>query len=64
MITRGEMCGGGGLECTQTHTHTHTHTIYKIDNPQDLLYSTGNSTEYSVITYTEKNLKKNECMYN
>ena len=59
MITRGEMCGGGGLECAQIQTHTHTQTIYKIDNQQDLLYSTGNSTEYSVITYAEKNLKKN-----
>ncbi len=25
---------------------------------KDLLYSTGNSTQYSVITYREKNLKK------
>ena len=34
-------------------------TIYKIDDQQDLLYSTGNSTLYSVITSVGKNLKKN-----
>ena len=32
-------------------------------NNKDLLYSTGNSTQYSVITYMRKNLKKNEYMY-
>ena len=32
--------------------HIHT-TVYKIDN-KNLLYSTGNSTQYSVITYMEK----------
>ena len=26
-------------------------TIHKIDNQQGLLYTTGNSTQYSVITY-------------
>ena len=29
---------------------------------KDLLYSTGNSTQYSVITYMGKNLKKNRYM--
>ena len=32
-------------------------TIYKIDN-KDLLYSTGNSTQYAVITYMGKESKK------
>ena len=32
-------------------------TIYKIDN-KDLLYSTGNSTQYSVMTYMGKESKK------
>ena len=32
-------------------------TIYKIYN-KDLLYATGNSTQYSIMTYMEKNLKK------
>ena len=30
---------------------------------KDLLYSTGNSTQYSVKTKWEKNLKKNSYMY-
>ena len=33
-------------------------TIYKIVN-KDLLYSTGNATKYSVMTYMEKNPKSN-----
>lgn len=28
-----------------------------------LWYSTGNSTQYSVMTYAGKNLKKSGCMY-
>ena len=36
--------------------HTHTH-IYKIDS-KDLLYSTGNSPQYSVMTYMGKQPKK------
>ena len=32
-------------------------SIYKIDN-RDLLYSTGNSTQYSVMAYTGKESKK------
>ena len=30
---------------------------------KDLLYSTGASTQYLVLTYTEKNLKQSGCMY-
>ena len=39
--------------------------IKQITN-ENLLYSTGNSTQCSVITYMGKNLKKNRymCMYN
>ena len=33
----------------------------KITN-RDLLYSTGNSTQYFVITHREKDLKKNICV--
>ena len=29
-------------------------TIYKIDNQQEPLYGTGNSTQYLVITYNGK----------
>ena len=35
--------------------------IYKIDN-KELLYSTGNCTQYSIMAYMGKNLKK-ECLY-
>ena len=30
---------------------------------KDLLYSTGNSTQYSAMTYMERNLKKSGYMY-
>ena len=36
-------------------------TIYKIDN-KDLLYSTGNYTQYFVIKYKGKESEK-ECIY-
>ena len=36
---------------------TKTHTIYKIDD-KDLLYSTGNSIQYSVMAYIGKESKK------
>ena len=39
-------------------------TIHKIDNQQGLLYTTGNSTQYSVITYMGKESKKEQkCIY-
>ena len=44
------------LELTYIHT-----TIYKIAN-KDLLYSTGNSTKYFVITYKRKESEK-ECIH-
>ena len=37
-------------------------TIYKIIN-KDLVCSTGNSNQYSEITYTGKELKKNRYVY-
>ena len=42
----------------------HTHTILnKIDNLQELLYSTGNSAQYSAITYMRKESEKmNICI--
>ena len=41
-------------------------TIFKTDNQQYLLNSTGNSAQYYVTTKCEKNLKKDAymCMYN
>ena len=37
--------------------HTYT-TMCKIDNSKDLLYSTGNYTQYFVITYKGKESEK------
>ena len=42
----------------EINIHTHT-TICKIDNQEDLLYSTGNAVQYFVITYMGKELEKN-----
>ena len=33
-------------------------TIYSIDNQEEPMYSTGKSTQYSVITYMKKPSKK------
>ena len=32
--------------------------IYRIDNFKDLLYSTGDSAQYSIVVYTGKEYKK------
>ena len=58
--------GGGRDKLGDWDKHTH-YTIYKIDNQKgdnqkDLLYSTGNSSQYSVITYTGKE-SENEWIY-
>ena len=41
------------------------HTItYKIDTNKDLLYSTGNSTQYWVMMYMAKELERVDvCVY-
>ena len=48
----------GNLGLTYIHT-----IIYKTDN-QDLLYSTGNYTQYSVMTYMRKKHKRCEFQEN
>ena len=53
MVTRGEG-GSDKLENWDLHVHT---TIYKITN-KDLLYSSGNSTQYSVMAYMGKESKR------
>ena len=51
MVTKGERWGEAGINIyTQLY-------IKQIIN-KDLLYSTGNSTQYSVITYTGKESEK------
>ena len=57
---QGVMPGRYELEDWDQHIPT---TIYKIDTEIDLRYSTGNSTQYSVMTYMEKNVKRVDiCM--
>ena len=50
MVTEGGTGGRYKLEDWDWHTHT---PIYKADN-KNLLYSTGKSTQYSVMTYMGK----------
>ena len=51
--------GGSKLRVWDWYIHT---TIFKIliDNQQGLTYSTGNSTQYSVITHMAKKLEKEQ----
>ena len=55
-----EKCGGRDKSGAWDE---HSGPYYKTDNPQDLLYSAGNSTQYSVTTTWEKNLKRDAYMY-
>ena len=56
MVNEGEVYVGGGITWVwDEHIHT---TICMIDNQQGPLYSTGNSTQYSVITYMRKESEK------
>ena len=48
-------CEGEGKIWSLGLTHT---TICKIDTNKNLLYNTGNSIQYSVITYVVKNQKE------
>ena len=48
---RGNMVGKDESGAWDEHTHT---ILNKIDNLQELLYSTGNSAQYSAITYMRK----------
>jgi len=36
----------------------HTHTMYRIDNQKDIIYSTGNYTQYYVIINKGKEYEK------
>ena len=48
---------GGGDKLGDWDRHIHT-TIYKQITNKDLLYSTGYSTQYSVMTYMGKESKE------
>ena len=46
------------MELTETHS-----IVYKTDSKQDLLYCTGNNTQYLVITYNRKeSAKEYKCV--
>jgi len=51
LVTKGETWVRGKSAAWDEYTHI---TICKIDNNKDLLYSTENSPQYSVITYHGK----------
>ena len=53
---RGQVGGGIDLGFGDQRMHT---IVYGMDGQQGPAVCTGNSTHYSVITYMEKNLKKN-----
>ena len=44
-----------GLKCSNSKISIHT-TIYKIDNKERSIHSTGNCTQYLVIAYNEENV--------
>ena len=56
MVTKGERVEGGINEEFEINIYTLLY-IKQIIN-RDLLYSTGNSTQYSVITYMGKESEK------
>ena len=51
MVTKAERFEEYGLGVWDYCVHT---TMYKIDNQPRPMYNTGNSTQYSVITYIGK----------
>ena len=57
------MEGKDGLGVGDWHMHT---IVYRVEVNGDLLYSPGNSTQYSVINYMGKESEKewNVYMYN
>ena len=60
MVTKGERCDGGINLKFQIKKCTLLYMKYIIN--KDLLYSTENSTQYSVIIYMGKESEK-ECIY-
>ena len=52
-----ERGGAGRDKLVNLCCHIHT-TIYRADNNEDLLYSTGNSSQYCRMTYMRKESKK------
>jgi len=49
---------GAWDEHTHTHTHTHTQLYIRWITNKDLLFTTGNPTQYFVIIYIRKEFVK------
>ena len=62
--TYGYQGGTGGGINWEIGIDIYTLVYIKSITNKNLLYSTGNSTQYSVMTYMEKNLKMSGYMYN
>ena len=62
--TYGYQGGTGGGINWEIRIDIYTLVYIKSITNKNLLYSTGNSTQYSVMTYMEKNLKMSGYMYN
>ena len=58
MVTRGEMAGGWRWINWEIGIDIFTLLYIKQITNKDLLYSTGSSTQYSVMTYMGKESKK------
>ena len=58
MVTEGETWQWGGDKIGVWDEHTHTLLYVRQITNKDLLYSTGNSTQYSVIIYMGKESEK------
>ena len=61
MLTKGETLWGGINQELGMNTHTLLYIRYKTN--KDLVYSTGNSTQYSVISNMRKESKKKKNEY-
>ena len=58
MVTKGESGGGEGEINWEIGTDIYTLLYIKYITDKDLLYSSGNSTQYSVMTYMRIESKK------
>ena len=57
MVTKGETWGGGGIK-QELGMNIHTLLYIRQTTNKDRWYSTGNSIQYSAITYKRKESKK------
>ena len=62
MVTEGETWWGAINQKLRMNIHTRTAYVRQTIN-KDLLYSTGKSTQYSVITYMRKESEKEYMRY-